>query len=202
MLIVSFLRTGLSPWLLTKSMMSQYKQLNYSPLCWSKLLCVLEYFIITFVVPTSTLFNSLGCLYVCSTSVFYDTEVDWLYVCLYSSTDEVLTPEDCESVYHLVYSAHRPVAIAAGEFLFKKYVLHKWVLLMNSSQIRISCHNLVLKSLGNWWKDEERLRSQKDEPDPHHNLSLLLLFALTVKSHHILIIDISLVFNPVPRLFY
>uniref|UniRef100_A0A8C7JZZ7 Cohesin subunit SA n=1 Tax=Oncorhynchus kisutch TaxID=8019 RepID=A0A8C7JZZ7_ONCKI len=37
------------------------------------------------------------------------------------STDEVLSPEDCESVYHLVYSAHRPVAIAAGEFLFKKY---------------------------------------------------------------------------------
>ena len=43
-------------------------------------------------------------------------------VCLCSSTDEVLTPEDCESVYHLVYSAHRPVAIAAGEFLYKKYV--------------------------------------------------------------------------------
>uniref|UniRef100_A0A674P5X2 Cohesin subunit SA n=1 Tax=Takifugu rubripes TaxID=31033 RepID=A0A674P5X2_TAKRU len=37
-----------------------------------------------------------------------------------NSTEEVLTPEDCESVYHLVYSAHRPVAIAAGEFLFKK----------------------------------------------------------------------------------
>uniref|UniRef100_H3C317 Cohesin subunit SA n=1 Tax=Tetraodon nigroviridis TaxID=99883 RepID=H3C317_TETNG len=37
-----------------------------------------------------------------------------------NSTEEVLTPEDCESVYHLVYSAHRPVAIAAGEFLYKK----------------------------------------------------------------------------------
>ncbi|KAG9341743.1 hypothetical protein JZ751_018809 [Albula glossodonta] len=36
------------------------------------------------------------------------------------SSDEVLTAEDCESVYHLVYSAHRPVAVAAGEFLFKK----------------------------------------------------------------------------------
>uniref|UniRef100_A0AAQ6AKK6 Cohesin subunit SA n=1 Tax=Amphiprion ocellaris TaxID=80972 RepID=A0AAQ6AKK6_AMPOC len=42
-----------------------------------------------------------------------------------NSTDEVLTPEDCESVYHLVYSAHRPVAVAAGEFLFKKYVRHE-----------------------------------------------------------------------------
>uniref|UniRef100_A0A3P8X0K1 SCD domain-containing protein n=1 Tax=Cynoglossus semilaevis TaxID=244447 RepID=A0A3P8X0K1_CYNSE len=35
-------------------------------------------------------------------------------------TDEVLTAEDCESVYHLVYSAHRPIAVSAGEFLFKK----------------------------------------------------------------------------------
>uniref|UniRef100_A0A8I5NEE7 Cohesin subunit SA n=1 Tax=Papio anubis TaxID=9555 RepID=A0A8I5NEE7_PAPAN len=36
------------------------------------------------------------------------------------SSEEVLTAEDCENVYHLVYSAHRPVAVAAGEFLFKK----------------------------------------------------------------------------------
>uniref|UniRef100_A0AAX7VHJ2 Cohesin subunit SA n=1 Tax=Astatotilapia calliptera TaxID=8154 RepID=A0AAX7VHJ2_ASTCA len=42
-----------------------------------------------------------------------------------NSTDEVLTPEDCESVYHLVYSAHRPVAVAAGEFLFKKLFSHR-----------------------------------------------------------------------------
>ncbi|XP_023686294.1 cohesin subunit SA-2 isoform X1 [Paramormyrops kingsleyae] len=41
------------------------------------------------------------------------------------SSDEVLTAEDCESVYHLVYSAHRPVAIAAGEFLFKKLFSHR-----------------------------------------------------------------------------
>nr|DBA13736.1 TPA: hypothetical protein GDO54_017080 [Pyxicephalus adspersus] len=36
------------------------------------------------------------------------------------SSDEVLAAEDCENVYHLVYSAHRPVAVAAGEFLYKK----------------------------------------------------------------------------------
>ncbi|XP_062856992.1 cohesin subunit SA-2 [Trichomycterus rosablanca] len=41
------------------------------------------------------------------------------------SSDEVLTAEDCESVYHLVYSAHRPVAIAAGEFLYKKLFSHQ-----------------------------------------------------------------------------
>lgn len=38
------------------------------------------------------------------------------------SGDESLTSEDCESVYHLVYSAHRPLAVAAGEFLYKKWV--------------------------------------------------------------------------------
>uniref|UniRef100_A0AAY4ATE4 Cohesin subunit SA n=1 Tax=Denticeps clupeoides TaxID=299321 RepID=A0AAY4ATE4_9TELE len=31
------------------------------------------------------------------------------------SSEEVLTAEDCESVYHLVYSAHRPVAVALHE---------------------------------------------------------------------------------------
>uniref|UniRef100_A0A8C2KLH8 Cohesin subunit SA n=1 Tax=Cyprinus carpio TaxID=7962 RepID=A0A8C2KLH8_CYPCA len=39
-------------------------------------------------------------------------------------SDEILTAEDCESVYHLVYSAHRPVAVAAGEFLYKKLFSH------------------------------------------------------------------------------
>lgn len=52
------------------------------------------------------------------------TECSYAVVIWYcSSSDEVLTAEDCESVYHLVYSAHRPVAVAAGEFLFKKWVL-------------------------------------------------------------------------------
>ncbi|TNN88658.1 Cohesin subunit SA-2 [Liparis tanakae] len=41
------------------------------------------------------------------------------------SSDEILTAEDCESVYHLVYSAHRPIAISAGEFLFKKLFSHR-----------------------------------------------------------------------------
>uniref|UniRef100_A0A674NEZ5 Cohesin subunit SA n=1 Tax=Takifugu rubripes TaxID=31033 RepID=A0A674NEZ5_TAKRU len=40
-------------------------------------------------------------------------------------SDEVLSAEDCESVYHLVYSAHRPIAVAAGEFLFKKLFSHR-----------------------------------------------------------------------------
>ncbi|XP_038630918.1 cohesin subunit SA-2 isoform X4 [Scyliorhinus canicula] len=40
-------------------------------------------------------------------------------------SDDVLTSEDCENVYHLVYSAHRPVAVAAGEFLYKKLFCQK-----------------------------------------------------------------------------
>uniref|UniRef100_A0A671YXK0 Cohesin subunit SA n=1 Tax=Sparus aurata TaxID=8175 RepID=A0A671YXK0_SPAAU len=53
----------------------------------------------------------------------YDVAVQAIkLLTLVLNTDEVLTPEDCESVYHLVYSAHRPVAIAAGEFLFKKKI--------------------------------------------------------------------------------
>ncbi|XP_067853228.1 cohesin subunit SA-2 isoform X1 [Heptranchias perlo] len=40
-------------------------------------------------------------------------------------SDDVLTSEDCENVYHLVYSAHRPIAVAAGEFLYKKLFSHK-----------------------------------------------------------------------------
>ncbi|XP_024121856.1 cohesin subunit SA-2a isoform X1 [Oryzias melastigma] len=41
------------------------------------------------------------------------------------SSEEILTAEDCESVYHLVYSAHRPIAVSAGDFLFKKLFSHR-----------------------------------------------------------------------------
>ncbi|XP_067841855.1 cohesin subunit SA-2-like isoform X2 [Heptranchias perlo] len=34
--------------------------------------------------------------------------------------EEVLTSADCEHLYHFVYSAHRPMALAAGEFLHRK----------------------------------------------------------------------------------
>lgn len=44
----------------------------------------------------------------------------------FSGSEEALSNEDCENVYHLVYSAHRPVAVAAGEFLHKKWVNYPW----------------------------------------------------------------------------
>uniref|UniRef100_A0A673MY91 Cohesin subunit SA n=1 Tax=Sinocyclocheilus rhinocerous TaxID=307959 RepID=A0A673MY91_9TELE len=37
-----------------------------------------------------------------------------------SGSEDALSNDDCENVYHLVYSAHRPVAVAAGEFLHRK----------------------------------------------------------------------------------
>ena len=43
-------------------------------------------------------------------------------VCSSRGSEDALSNEDCENVYHLVYSAHRPVAVAAGEFLHRKYV--------------------------------------------------------------------------------
>ncbi|KAM4726572.1 cohesin subunit SA-2-like [Anableps anableps] len=48
-----------------------------------------------------------------------------LLTLILQSSEEVLTAEDCESVYHLVYSAHRPIAVSAGEFLFKKLFSHR-----------------------------------------------------------------------------
>lgn len=44
----------------------------------------------------------------------------------FSGSEEALSNEDCENVYHLVYSAHRPVAVAAGEFLHKKWDNYLW----------------------------------------------------------------------------
>ena len=43
-------------------------------------------------------------------------------VCIFPDrfSDNVLTDKDCENVYELVYSSHRAVAQAAGEFLNAK----------------------------------------------------------------------------------
>lgn len=36
--------------------------------------------------------------------------------------EDVLSAEDCETLYQFVYTAHRPLAVAAGEFLYKRYL--------------------------------------------------------------------------------
>lgn len=73
-----------------------------------------------------------------------------LLLCVASdrSSDEVLSAEDCESVYHLVYSAHRPIAVAAGEFLFKKWVLFQnwslWKFLESNGEALSLSHSSLL----------------------------------------------------------
>lgn len=34
----------------------------------------------------------------------------------------MLSAEDCEMLYQFVYATHRPLAVAAGEFLYKRYL--------------------------------------------------------------------------------
>uniref|UniRef100_A0A4W6DW35 Cohesin subunit SA n=1 Tax=Lates calcarifer TaxID=8187 RepID=A0A4W6DW35_LATCA len=50
----------------------------------------------------------------------YDVAVEAirLVTLILQGSEDALSNEDCENVYHLVYSAHRPVAVAAGEFLY------------------------------------------------------------------------------------
>uniref|UniRef100_A0A8C1BGW0 Cohesin subunit SA n=1 Tax=Cyprinus carpio carpio TaxID=630221 RepID=A0A8C1BGW0_CYPCA len=53
----------------------------------------------------------------------YDVAVEAirLVTLILQGSEDALSNEDCENVYHLVYSAHRPVAVAAGEFLHRKH---------------------------------------------------------------------------------
>uniref|UniRef100_A0A7N8Y444 Cohesin subunit SA n=1 Tax=Mastacembelus armatus TaxID=205130 RepID=A0A7N8Y444_9TELE len=50
----------------------------------------------------------------------YDVAVEAIRLVTLILHEDALSNEDCENVYHLVYSAHRPVAVAAGEFLHRK----------------------------------------------------------------------------------
>ncbi|XP_036421335.1 cohesin subunit SA-1-like [Colossoma macropomum] len=52
----------------------------------------------------------------------YDVAVEAirLITLILQGSEDALSGDDCENVYHLVYSAHRPVAMAAGDFLHRK----------------------------------------------------------------------------------
>uniref|UniRef100_A0A9J7ZF96 Cohesin subunit SA n=2 Tax=Cyprinus carpio TaxID=7962 RepID=A0A9J7ZF96_CYPCA len=56
----------------------------------------------------------------------YDVAVEAirLVTLILQGSEDALSNEDCENVYHLVYSAHRPVAVAAGEFLHRNVCLY------------------------------------------------------------------------------
>uniref|UniRef100_A0A8C5LZH0 Cohesin subunit SA n=1 Tax=Leptobrachium leishanense TaxID=445787 RepID=A0A8C5LZH0_9ANUR len=61
---------------------------------------------------------------------------------LTENCEDVLTREDCETLYQFVYAAHRPLATAAGEFLYKRYL--EFVI---SQTIPAICSNLISRPL-------------------------------------------------------
>ncbi|NXY27784.1 STAG2 protein, partial [Pomatorhinus ruficollis] len=48
-----------------------------------------------------------------------------LLMLMSQNCEEVLSAEDCEMLYQFVYTTHRPLAVAAGEFLYKRLLSHK-----------------------------------------------------------------------------
>lgn len=142
-------RTALCLWHWTRNMMLQCKPLNYWHLSFSEYppLTLNRIAVHSFKKPYVTLKTSVIKVKLINAHTL-SASLDWMFIllneaascsllnfhckpsifcqwkCVTSnrSSDEVLTAEDCESVYHLVYSAHRPIAVSAGEFLFKKWV--------------------------------------------------------------------------------
>lgn len=41
-------------------------------------------------------------------------------VCTCRNMEDVLTEEDCQGIYPVVFASHRALATAAGEFLYRK----------------------------------------------------------------------------------
>ncbi|KAI1891295.1 hypothetical protein AGOR_G00142310 [Albula goreensis] len=92
----------------------------------------------------------------------YDVAVEAirLVTLILQGSEDALSNEDCENVYHLVYSAHRPVAVAAGEFLHRKL---------------FSRHDP---------QAEEALARRRGRNSPHGNLiRMLVLFFLESELH-------------------
>ncbi|NXE31722.1 STAG2 protein, partial [Ptilorrhoa leucosticta] len=47
-----------------------------------------------------------------------------LLMLMSQNCEDVLSAEDCEMLYQFVYTTHRPLAVAAGEFLYKRLLCH------------------------------------------------------------------------------
>ncbi|NWX13106.1 STAG2 protein, partial [Aegotheles bennettii] len=50
-----------------------------------------------------------------------------LLMLMSQNCEDVLSTEDCETLYQFVYTTHRPLAVAAGEFLYKRLLSHEGV---------------------------------------------------------------------------
>ncbi|NXS94362.1 STAG2 protein, partial [Jacana jacana] len=48
-----------------------------------------------------------------------------LLMLMSQNCEDVLSAEDCETLHQLVYTTHRPLAAAAGEFLYKRLLSHE-----------------------------------------------------------------------------
>ncbi|KFW95506.1 Cohesin subunit SA-2, partial [Phalacrocorax carbo] len=48
-----------------------------------------------------------------------------LLMLMSQNCEDALSAEDCETLYQFVYTAHRPLAVAAGEFLYKRLLSHE-----------------------------------------------------------------------------
>ncbi|NXP19590.1 STAG2 protein, partial [Scytalopus superciliaris] len=48
-----------------------------------------------------------------------------LLMLMSQNCEDVLSTEDCEMLYQFVYTTHRPLAVAAGEFLYKRLLIHE-----------------------------------------------------------------------------
>ncbi|NXG24724.1 STAG2 protein, partial [Grallaria varia] len=48
-----------------------------------------------------------------------------LLILMSQNCEDVLSAEDCEMLYQFVYTTHRPLAVAAGEFLYKRLLIHE-----------------------------------------------------------------------------
>ncbi|NXE73604.1 STAG2 protein, partial [Cochlearius cochlearius] len=48
-----------------------------------------------------------------------------LLMLMSQNCEDVLSAEDCETLYQFVYTTHRPLAVAAGEFLYKRLLSHE-----------------------------------------------------------------------------
>uniref|UniRef100_A0A8C3KC00 Cohesin subunit SA n=1 Tax=Calidris pygmaea TaxID=425635 RepID=A0A8C3KC00_9CHAR len=55
----------------------------------------------------------------------HEVAVQAMKLLMLMNCEDVLSAEDCEMLYQFVYTTHRPLAVAAGEFLYKRLLSHE-----------------------------------------------------------------------------
>uniref|UniRef100_A0A8B9FN88 Cohesin subunit SA n=1 Tax=Amazona collaria TaxID=241587 RepID=A0A8B9FN88_9PSIT len=55
----------------------------------------------------------------------HEVAVQAMKLLMLMNCGDVLSAEDCETLYQFVYTTHRPLAVAAGEFLYKRLLSHE-----------------------------------------------------------------------------